>query len=76
MEDYLLLTVMMDDVGTWSLEIDRKWDCSQALIWHQKFGALEFLILAIDPTSAPRVHETGTSHDSTGLDYAVVLKRL
>jgi len=47
MEDYLLLTVMMDDVGTWSLEMDRKWDCSQALMLHQKFGALEFLILAI-----------------------------
>ena len=46
MEDYLLLTVMMDDVGTWSMELDRKWDCSQALMLHQKFGALEFLILA------------------------------
>ena len=73
MEDYLLLTVMMDDVGTWSLELDRKWDCSQALMLHQKCGALEFLILERDPTSES--YETGTTL-STGLGYAVVLKRL
>jgi hypothetical protein len=50
MKDYLLLTVMMDDVGTWSLEMDRKWDCSQALMLQQK-------------TWSPRISDLGDRSD-------------